>query len=223
MRFQISHNLFLSGFLIWVTPLVPARGASIDFKVWEGSTDRASGERYVPVELWSGTEWDGKREIKMPQVDATYRHRSSYQIKGPVEWKHPVIGEAFLVYERINPGRDGIKSQLFTVNGEKSGLGRLYDARPGLGTRMFSGGLKFPIGIWKEGETRNFVYKVYKDSKESMRAEHITIKRLDFTFQGVPHCLEFYWAATVREGKKIEDHHTYIYCPGKSMVSEIQH
>lgn len=88
---------------------------------------------------------------------------------------------------------------------------------------MFSGGLKFPIGIWKEGETREFVYKHYEDSKESMRAEHITIKRLDFTFQGVPHCLEFYWAVTDGGGKKIEDHHTYIYCPGKSMVSEIQH
>jgi hypothetical protein len=118
---------------------------ALDMKAWEGSTNPETKERYIPVELWAGAEWDGKRELNMPRVDATYVHRSRYQIKGPTEWKHPVTGQTFTVYERINPGRDGVKLQRFTINQDQSGLGRVYDARPGLGTRMFSGGLKFPL------------------------------------------------------------------------------
>ncbi|MBI4488306.1 MAG: hypothetical protein HY694_04415 [Deltaproteobacteria bacterium] len=159
----------------------------------------------------------------MPKVDGTFRHRSQYQIKGPMEWKHPVTGQTFIVYERTNPGKDGVKLQLFTINEDQSGLGRVYDARPGLGTRMFSGGLKFPLGYWKEGEIRKFLYKHYDGAKESDRAESITIQQIDFTFQGSPHCLEFYWTATDRDGRKTYDRHTYIYCPGRSMVSQIQH
>jgi hypothetical protein len=160
----------------------------------------------------------------MPAVDGTYRHRTAtYQIKGPTEWKHPAIGQVFTVYERINPGRDGVKLQRFTINQDQSGLGRVYDARPGLGTRMFSGGLKFPLGYWKEGETRKFMYKHYEGAKQSDRAESIIIKRIDFAFQENSHCLEFDWTATDRDEKRIYDHQTYIYCPGKSMVSQIQH
>jgi hypothetical protein len=216
-------NVSLAGLLTGVVALVAASAAAFDIKAWQGSTNPETKERYIPVELWAGAEWDGKRELKMPQVDAGYVHRSRYQIRGPKEWKHAVTGETFLVYERINPGRDGVKLQLFTINQDRTGLGRVYDARPGLGTRMFSGGLKFPLGYWKEGETRKFVYRHYADSKESDRAESITVKRIDFVFAGSSHCLEFYWAATDKDEKRFYDRQTYIYCPGKSMVSQIQH
>jgi hypothetical protein len=86
-----------------------------------------------------------------------------------------------------------------------------------------SGGLKFPLGYWKEGETRKFLYKHYEGSKESGRAEFITIKQIDFNFLGNSHCMEFYWALTEVDEKKTYDHHTYVYCPGESMVSEIHH
>jgi hypothetical protein len=91
------------------------------------------------------------------------------------------------------------------------------------GTRTFTGGLKFPLGYWKEGETRKFLYKHYEGTKESDRVESIMIKRIDFSFQEAAHCLEFYWTLTDRDEKKFYDRQTYIYCPGKSMVSEIQH
>ncbi len=160
----------------------------------------------------------------MHRVDATFRHlRAEYQIKGPVEWIHPGTGQTFTVYERINPGRGGVKLQRFTINPAQSGLGRVYDARPGLGTRMFSGGLKFPLGYWKEGKTRNFLYEHYEGARQSDRAESITIKRIDFAFQDSSHCLEFYWTATDRHEKRIYDRQTYIYCPGESRVSQIQH
>lgn len=216
-------KISLPTLLTAVMALTSASAVAFDTKAWEGSTNPETRERYIPVELWAGAEWDGKRELKMPIVDATYMHRSRYQIKGPTEWKHPITGQTFIVYERTNPGKDGVKLQRFTINEDQSGLGRVYDARPGLGTRMFSGGLKFPLGYWKEGETRKFLYKHYDGAKESDRAESITIKRIDFAFQESTHCLEFYWTATDRHEKRIYDRQTYIYCPGKSMVSQIQH
>jgi hypothetical protein len=196
---------------------------ALDLKAWEAATNPYTKQRYIPVELWSGAEWDGKRELKIAKVDASYRHRSSYQIKGPTEWKHPVTGQMYTVYERISPEKVGAKWQLFTINQEQSGLGRVYDARGRLGTRTMSGGLKFPLGFWKEGETRKFLYTHYDGPKESGRVEFITIKQIDFTSLGNAHCQEFHWALTDTDERKTYDHHTYIYCPGKSMVSEIQH
>jgi hypothetical protein len=210
-------------FLIFLTAATSSVRAA-DINIWEASINPQSKERYIPVELWAGAAWDGKTELKMPAVDSTYHHRrAQYEIKGPMEWTHPLMGQTFVVYERINPGRDGVKLQRFTINQEKSGLGRVYDARPGLGTRMFSGGLKFPLGSWKEGETRKFLYKHYEGSRVADRAETITIKQIDFQFQQSSHCLEFYWTATDRDEKRFYDRQTYIYCPGQSMVSQIQH
>jgi hypothetical protein len=219
--FKISLPVLLAGFMASRSPLAVAA----DLKAWDAATNPETKERYIPVELWSGAEWDGKKELKMPKVDASYKHSESYRIKGPTEWKHPDNGQTYVVYERLNPGRRAgdAKWQLFAINQEQSGLGRVYDTRPDLGTRTFSGGLKFPLGVWKEGETRKFLYKRYEKGRESERVEFITIKQIDFTFQNMPHCLEFYWAETSRDENKTYDHHTYIYCPGKSMVSEIHH
>ena len=205
--------------------LPPAPSPAIDLKAWEASTNPETKERYIPVELWSGAAWDGNRELKMSKIDAGYRHTESYQIKGPTDWKHPDNGQLHSVYERVTPGRRAgeTKWQLFAINQEQSGLGRVYDARPVLGTRTFSGGLKFPLGAWRDGETRKFIYKRYEKGKASERVEFITIKQIDFIFRNMPHCLEFYWAETALDEKKLYDHHTYIYCPEKSMVSEIHH
>jgi hypothetical protein len=217
-------NTSIALLLMGLTVLSTTSVSAADINAWEASINSQTKERYIPVELWAGAAWDGKTELKMPAVDSTYHHRrAQYEIKGPMEWTHPLMGQTFVIYERINPGRDGVKLQRFTINQEKSGLGRVYDARPGLGTRMFSGGLKFPLGTWKEDETRKFLYKHYEGSRIADRAETITIKRIDFQFQQSVHCLEFYWTATDRDEKRFYDRQTYIYCPGQSMVSQIQH
>src|SRR5258706_2879992 len=187
--------------------------AASDSSIWDASINSQTKERYIPVELWAGVEWDGSKELKMQKADFTFRHRSAYQIKGPMEWEHPVLRQMFVVYERINPGRDGVKLQRFTINQEKNGLGRVYDARSGLGLRMFSGGLKFPLGTWKESETRKFLYQHYEGSRIAERAETITITQIDFEFLQNLHGLEFYWTATDRDEKKYYDRQTYIYCP----------
>ena len=112
----------------------------------------------------AGAEWDGKQELKMTKVDGNYRHnKAAYSIKGPTDWKHSATGQNHAVYERINPQRGGAKWQLFVINEERTGLGRLYDGRPSQDTRTSSGGLKFPLGLWKEGETKKHVYRFMRD------------------------------------------------------------
>jgi hypothetical protein len=198
--------------------------AAVAGNSWDGAINFETKERFIPVELWAGAEWNGRRELEMPKVDGNYRHnKSAYSIKGPTEWKHPATGQTHTVYERINPQSGGPKWQIFVINEERTGLGRLYDGRPNRDTRTSSGGLKFPLGLWKEGETKKFAYKVYEGSRDSVRVESITIKQIDFTMGNDQHCLEFYWTVTDKDEKKLYDHHTYTYCPGKSMVHEIQH
>jgi len=160
--FKISLPGLLAGGLAFVS----TSALALDIKAWEESINPETKERYIPVELWPGAEWDGKRELRMPKVDGTYSHRTAtYQVKGPTEWKHPVTGKVFVVYERINPGKDGDESQIFTINDHQTGLGRLFDGRPGRDTRTYSGGLKFPLGLWKEDESKWFLYKVWDTRK----------------------------------------------------------
>ncbi len=193
---------------------------SADMSHWQASIDTARKERFIPVELWNGGQWDGKRDLAMNSIDGSYSHRRTvFHIKGPMDWKHPETGETYRVYERLNPGA-GLKKQLFAINPEKSGLGRVYDARPGLGLRTLTGGLKFPLGLWKEGETRKFVYRHFADSGVSMRMETLTLRRIDFVYQGTPHCIDFDWTMTDADGPNTYDRDNYIYCPGKSMVGE---
>jgi hypothetical protein len=189
--------------------------------VWDRSFDAVKKERFIPVELWTGEPWDGAKELNTTRAETRFGDRSNKQIKGPTEWKHPVTGETLLVYERRNQEKQGVKVQLFALNEAKNGLGRVYDSRPEFGTRTVSGGLKFPLGYWRQGETRQLEEKRYEDSKAETRIESITITQLDFNYQRAPHCLEFYWV--YRDGGKIVDHQTYIYCPNQGMVRAIQH
>src|SRR5438046_9682616 len=109
--------------------------------------------------------------------------------------KQTVKVSVIVVYQRIKPGKDGYKSQIFTINDHQTGLGRLFDGRPGRDTRTYSGGLKFPLELWKEGESKWFVYKVW-DTRETQRRETITIKQIDFGFQNTAHCMDIYWTET---------------------------
>lgn len=157
----------------------------------------------------------------MLSADTRFGDRLHKQITGPTEWKHPDTREMLLVYERTNQEKGGAKLELFAINEAKNGLGRVYDSRRDLGTRTFSGGLKFPLGYWKEGETRQFSEKRYERSKVGARTESITITQIDFTYREAPHCLEFYWV--YRDGGKIVDHQTYTYYPNQGMVRQVQH
>ena len=44
--------------------LVPTSAWAAGSNVWERSTRHPAKERYIPVELWTRAEWDGKKELK---------------------------------------------------------------------------------------------------------------------------------------------------------------
>lgn len=198
-------------------------GATTDQSRWDSSVDRVTQARFIPVELWTGMEWDGAKELKMSNAETRFGDRLNKDIKGPTEWKHPVTGETLVVYERTNQERDGVKSQLFAMNEEKTGLGRVYDSRTEFGVRTFSGGLKFPLGYWKQGEIKQVVETRYEGSRVETRIESIKITQLDFAYQGMPHCLEFEWIYKESRRPKIIDHQTFAYCPNKGMVKQFKH
>ena len=200
-----------------------AQKATADQGPWDSSIDAVNQGRFIPVELWTGAEWDGKKELKMSNAEARFGDRLNKDIKGPVEWKHPMTGETLVVYERANQERDGVKSQLFAMNEEKTGLGRVYDSRTEFGVRTFSGGLKFPLGYWKQGETKQLIETRYEGSRVETRIESIKITQVDFTYQGMPHCLEFEWIYKESRRPKIIDHQTYTYCPNNGMVKQVKH
>jgi hypothetical protein len=159
----------------------------------------------------------------MSNAETRFGDRLNKDIKGPIEWKHPMTGATLVVYERTNQERDGVKSQLFAMNEEKTGLGRVYDSRTELGMRTFSGGLKFPLGYWKQGETKQVVETRYEGSRVETRIESIKITQLDFTYRETPHCLEFEWIYQESRRAKIIDHQTYTYCPNQGMVKQVKH
>jgi hypothetical protein len=207
--------------VLLVTGATPA--AAAEQSLWDSAVDPATTARFIPVELWTGAEWDGKKELKMSSAETRFGDRLNKDIKGPMEWKHPMTGETLVVYERTNQERDGVKSQLFAMNEEKTGLGRVYDSRTELGMRTFSGGLKFPLGYWKQGEIKQVVETRYEGSRVESRIESIKITQLDFTYRETPHCLEFEWIYQESRRAKIIDHQTYTYCPNKGMVKQVKH
>jgi hypothetical protein len=222
-RERMSKVRKLTGVIALLLAVGLAHGATSDQNPWDSSIDAATKARFIPVELWTGGDWDGSKDLKMSKAEKRFGDRSNKDIKGPTEWKHPVTGETLIVYERTNEQRDGVKSQLFAMNEEKTGLGRVYDLRDEVGTRTFSGGLKFPLGYWKQGETKQVVEKRYEGSRVDTRIESITITKLDFTYRGVSHCLEFEWIYKDSRRSKIIDHQTYTYCPNQGMVGQVKH
>lgn len=223
-RFQSIIVAAAAFFVVHINPALPST-CTQNLGAWK---DSIKGEtRFIPIELWAGVRWDGRRELAMPAVDAEYLHidrpRARYRITGPNPWMHPVLDKTFLIYERINPEKEErLKFQRFTINKEGTGLGRVYDSRPDQGVNLYSGGLKFPLGHWRQGETKQFDFEQFH-SKHPARSELIRIKKIDHAFDGSKHCLEFKWKKIRKSDGRISDHQTYTYCPCRSMVKAVDH
>lgn len=179
-----------------------------DLSKWAASYDPATKTRFIPVELWTGGEWDGNRELRMTPANLYFGKRGEKHIIGPVAWTKPGTGEAIQAYERYNKG----KKQVFVLSSRGDGLGRVFDSRY---ARDCVDEVKFPLGLWREGETR--VFDVSCDSGRLRRKIELTIKKLDFEHEGAPHSLQFHWV--VDGGKKYETDMHYTYSPGRGLVS----
>lgn len=175
-----------------------------DPSVWKASFD-GDEKRFIPVELWTGSDWDGKRDLGLPKADLTFGKNRNKRINGPREWTHAPSGTVHTVYERHNRG----KVQYFAVNRSRDGLGRVFDSRY---ARYCPDEVKFPLGWWKKGQKRS--YDIVCDGRK--RHIEVTITRLDFTFEGVPHSLEFHWK--LDDGTKRGSNNYYTYSPGRGLV-----
>ena len=167
--------------------------------MWEQSYDPATRTRFIPVELWTGTPWNGTLEIRMAPAALEFGQRGDKSIKGPTTWN------GIQVYERLN--RD--KRQLFALREDGTGLGRVLDSRY---RENCVGDVKFPLGFWKQGEVRHYVVSCPRE----MQRLRITIENIDFEHAGVPHSLRFHWL--FREGRGRGTDMRYTYSPLKGLV-----
>lgn len=189
-------------------PLVAVTTHAADLSKWAASYDPATMARFIPVELWTGGDWDGNRELRLPAADLSFGKRGEKRISGPAAWTRPGTGEAIQVYERNNRG----KKQLFALSSRRDGLGRVFDSRYG---RDCIDEVKFPLGLWKTDETR--VFDVSCNNGALRRKIKVTIEKIDFEYDGVPHSLQFHWV--VGDGKERGTDMHYTYSPGRGLVS----
>lgn len=177
---------------------------------WAESYDPVAKTRFIPVELWTGADWDGTKVIKAGKADLTFGKRGEKSITGPEPYVRPGTNERITVYRRENRG----KVQLFTISSNMDGIGRVYDSRY---DRNCADEVKFPLGLWKQGETRAFEVRC----GEKVRRIELTIEDIDYVFGGVPHSLRYRWV--VDGGRQKGTDNTYVYSPRQGNVEVIEH
>ena len=177
---------------------------SSDDSAWARSYDAATAVRFIPVELWTGGDWDGAHVIRMPGADLSFG--GGKRIGGPFAWTPPGGGDPIQVYERVNRG----KRQLFALAPDGSGLGRVYDSRY---SRSCPGEVKFPLGHWRQGEVRHYTLRCHGGTSRRLR---VTIEAIDFTHATVPHSLRFHWL--MDEGRGAGTDMRYTYSPRQGLV-----
>jgi hypothetical protein len=194
--------------LLMAAALAAGAAQAADLSKWAASHDPATKTRFIPVELWTGGDWDGSRELRLTPANLTFGKRGEKKITGPMTWTRPGTSEALQVYERNNRG----KKQLFALSSRGDGLGRVFDSRY---DRDCVDEVKFPLGVWKEGETREF--QVSCNSGKMRRKIVLTIEKLDFEYNGVPHSLQFHWVVDGGKGRGTDMR--YVYSPGYGLVT----
>lgn len=194
----------MTRFLLWAVCAVFIFPSVAIADGWDASY-APDGRRFIPVELWTGSDWDGKPAINLPKTDLTFGRHAHKRLLGPRKWTHADSGTIHDVYERHNRK----KVQYFAINRKRDGLGRVFDNRY---PRYCPDEVKFPLGWWKQGEKR--IYDIVCD--QGKRHIEVTITKLNFRYDGVPHSLEFHWK--LDDGTKRGSNNHYTYSPGKGLV-----
>ena len=165
-------------------------------------------ERFIPLELFTGGEIREDTEIKFTSANLIFGKKKRKKIVGPEDWKNPQTGETIKVYKRTRKGQSGLKTQLFTVTNNRQCIGRVWDSRRG--GRIIKNGCKFPLGVWKKGETRSF--KGASGGKP--RKIELTILKLGKKKKDK---VRFNWKLFDGSGKLMDDN-DYTFSPGKAMT-----
>ena len=168
---------------------------------------------FIPVELWLGENITGSEKIIFPEVNFKFGYKERHRIKGPTIWENSKTNQNIKVYvrSRYSKKEDKEISQLWTVTNNNQCLGRVFDNR---GNRFIENGCKFPIGLWKQGESRSFTSNYFDEKKGNYkRIKTITILNLEKNNKS---CLKFNWKSS-QKGTVI-DENIYEYCPRKGLV-----
>ena len=170
-------------------------------------------EIFIPVELWLGENISQSEKIVLTEVSFKFGYKERYKIKGPILWKNSKTNENIKVYvrSRYSKKEDKEISQLWTITNNNQCLGRVFDNR---GKRFIENGCKFPIGFWKQGESRSFTSNYFDERKGNYkRIKTITILKLEKDNKS---CLKFNWKSS-QKGTVI-DENIYEYCPRKGLI-----
>ena len=167
-----------------------------------------ANERFIPLELFTGGEIREDKEIKFTNTNLVFGEKKRKKIVGPEEWKNPQTGETVKVYKRTRKGQSGLKIQLFTVTNDGQCIGRVWDSRRG--GRVIKNGCKFPLGVWKEGETRSF------EGSSGGKPRKIELKILKLGKKQKDK-VKFNWKLYDGSGKLMDDN-DYTFSPGKAMT-----
>jgi|GEM_PF-2761862 len=106
----------------------------------ECELDGSVTERYIPVELYLGADWDGQETIRFPEIDKEQTKVDSsgnvltshgkVRVNGPVKWTDPATGKKLTAYERWTPQKDGGQTkELIGLTDNQDAIGRYWDER----------------------------------------------------------------------------------------------
>ena len=180
----------------------------ITFLILLNTSQSIGSERFIPLELFTGGDIREDKEIKFTNANLVFGEKKRKKIVGPENWKNPQTGETIKVYKRTRKGQNGLKTQLFTVTNDGQCIGRVWDSRRG--GRVIKNGCKFPLGVWKQGETRSFE----GSSGGKPRKIELTILKLGKKQKDK---VKFNWKLYDGRGKLMDDN-DYTFSPGKAMT-----
>ena len=166
-------------------------------------------ERFIPLELFTGGEIRTDNEIKFTEANLVFGDKKRKKIVGPENWKHPYKGETIKVYKRTRKSQSGLKTQLFTITNDGQCIGRVWDSRRG--GKVIENGCKFPLGLWKKGETRTFL------GSSGGKPRKIELKILKLG-KKINSGVKFNWKLFDGSGK-LMDNNDYTFKPGKAMTA----
>jgi len=169
--------------------------------------------RYITPALWSGAELSSPTGL--PAIDIT---SGPVTIRGPSTIRDPATGEPIQAYERTAIVDGGLRRQFLGVTQNGAGLGRVSDIRSGMPERHFIGDVVFPLGFWRQDETRNFEATEITLIGPALRLITLEILDLDLVHDGVPHSLSY--RLTIRdEARRVLACERSVYSPGRGLVA----
>ena len=173
------------------------------------SQSSSANERFIPLELFTGGEVRNDTEIKFTKADLVFGEKKTKKITGPENWKNPNTEEVIKVYKRTRKGQTELKTQLFTITNNGQCIGRVWDSRRG--GSVIKNGCKFPLGFWKEKETRTFE----GSSNGKPRKIVLTILELGKKTNSE---ITFNWKLYDLNSGELMDDNDYTFSPAKAMT-----